>query len=181
MLECVAQRFAPDPVARPFIAEDVSPAAGASGEVLLIHAVGDRTRARDEHDAGLIADAGDEGDQRVVDDQRLRAKAETAHDAAHQAVVVLTVDAGNADAHRVRPHRLLAERLLDHRVKDLLDFEFAVSMEIRAAAASLAEDSAVAVRQVADRLGAAGIDAEHMHAYSLTWRPRWFGEHAFHG
>ena len=53
-----AQREPADPVAAAFVAEDVAPAAGARRLAVGVAAVRDRSRSRDDHDAGRIADAG---------------------------------------------------------------------------------------------------------------------------
>ena len=60
--------------------------------------VRDRAGAGDDDHAGLVAGAGDERHQRVVDDQRLRLEADAAHDAANGVGVVGPIDAGDAQA-----------------------------------------------------------------------------------
>ena len=49
----------------------------------------------------------------------------------------------------------------------LFDLEFALGLQIGAAAPPFADDLAVAVREVAHRLGATGVDAEHIHDQQL--------------
>ena len=58
--------------------------------------------------------------------------------------------------------RALAERFLHHLVEDLLDLELADRLEIGAAAPGLGDHLAAAVGQLADGLGAAGVDADDM-------------------
>ena len=52
-------------------------------------------------------------------------------------------------------------------MEDLLDLELAVRLKVGAAAAAFADDAAIAVGEVTDRLRASGIDAEHIHDQSL--------------
>ena len=79
-----------------------------------VAAVRDRTRAGDDHHARLIARAGDQRDQRIVDDHRPRLESDAPHDAAHGRGVRSPIDAGNAETDRRRPHVALAERLFHH-------------------------------------------------------------------
>ena len=81
---------------------------------------------------------------------------------AHRGRIARPIDAGNPQADRRRHDRPLAERVLHHLIQDLLDLELAHRLQIGAAAARLGNDPPVAVSQLADRLGAAGIDADHV-------------------
>ena len=56
----------------------------------------------------------------------------------------------------------VADGLLHHLMEDLLDLELADRLQVGAAAARFREDLAVLVRELADRLGAAGVDAENV-------------------
>ena len=95
-----------------------------------------------------------------------RLEADAPHDAAHGLGVGLAIDAGDAEADRRRLHIALAERRVHHRVEHLLDLELAGRLQVRAAAARLGDDAAVLVREQADGLGPAGIDAQHVHVDS---------------
>ena len=60
-----------------------------------------------------------------------------------------------------------ADRRFDDRVEHLLDLELAVRLQVGAAAATFADDAAIAIGEVTDGLRASGIDAEHIHDHSL--------------
>ena len=127
-------------------------------------AVGDRTGARDHHHARAGAGAGDQRDQRVVDDQRVRAEAEAPHDVANDAAVVLSRSTPAMPRHTAAGVTCAAVRgLLDHRVEHLLDLELALGLQVGAAGAAFADDAAVGVGEEGDGLRAAGVDAEDMH------------------
>ena len=55
------------------------------------------------------------------------------------------------------------------RVQDLLDLELAVRLQVGAAAAPFADDAALGVGEIAHGFRASGIDAEHIHGYSLCY------------
>ena len=135
------ERLSTDPVARAFVAEHVTPAAGARGKPVLVDAVGNRSGSGNQHDARFIADACDQRHERVVDDQRVRRGSQAPHDAAHDAVVLGAIDAGHAEAHSGRENGAVADGLLDDRMQDLFDFELAVRLQVRAAAAPFADDA----------------------------------------
>ena len=59
--------------------------------------------------------------------------------------------------------RRVADRLLHHLVQHLLDRELARGVQVRAGAARLGDDRPLFVGEQAHRLGAARIDAEHVH------------------
>jgi hypothetical protein len=135
----------------------------------LIDPVRDRSRPCNDHHPGLVANGGDEGNQRVVDDQRAVPEAEATHHRAHDAAVVGPVDAGDADAGRDRKDGAIANRLFDEAVQDFFDFEFAVGVKVGAAAACFRDDGALGVGEITDCLGTSGIDAEDVHASSLCY------------
>ena len=66
------QRFPPDPVPAPLVADHVPPAAGAGRFPAGVVAVRDRAGAGDDDDAGRVLRAGDQRDQRVVHDEDAR-------------------------------------------------------------------------------------------------------------
>jgi hypothetical protein len=99
----------------------------------------------------------------VVDHQRVAAESEPAHDPTHHLVIVSPIDAGDADTGRCRHDRSVAAGLLDQAMQDLLDLQLAMRLQVGAAAAALADDGAARVGEIAHRLRASGIDAEHVH------------------
>ena len=60
---------------------------------------------------------GHQRNQRVVDDQRVIAEAESPHHASDGGGIVITIDAGNAQAHGHRPIGRAVEHLIDHFVQ----------------------------------------------------------------
>ena len=81
--------------------------------------------------------------------------------------IVRPIDAGDAEADRDRAHVERADGLLHHVVEDLLDFELADRLEVRAAAARFGDHRAVLVGEEADGLGAAGVDSEDVEHMQL--------------
>ena len=96
------QRGTADPVAAALVTEHIAPAAGPGRFPARVASVGDRTRARDDHHAGLAGRARLERNQSVVHDQHSGLEPDPAHDAAHRRRVTRPVDAGNAQADRGR-------------------------------------------------------------------------------
>ena len=161
------ERLAADPVAAPLVADDVTPAARAGRFMPRVPAVHDRSGAGDDHDARRVAGAGDQSDERVVDDHGSRLVADAPHDRADRARFVLAVDTGDAQADGGRRDIAIADRRFHHVMQNLLDLELARGVKIRAAAAAFREDVAVLVGEQTHRLRSARIDAENMHAASI--------------
>src|SRR4029079_14974287 len=174
------QRGAADPIAAALVAEHVPPAAGPGRLVPFVPAVGDRSGAGDDDDAGLIGRARFERDERVVDDEHARLVADALHDAADNAGVVRTIDARDAEANGAGDRVAIRQRLLHHFVEDLFHFQIADRLEVGAAAARLREDLSPPVRELADGLRAPGVDAEdvhplcHQYSLRLNWISRGF-------
>lgn len=116
-------------------------------------------------------DAGDQRDQRIVDDEGAGAKTKTAHDAADDEVVFGAVDARDANTHGAQKYRAVANGFFDDAVENLFDFEFAMRLKVGAATPSFSHDRAVGVGEVADRFRASGIDAEDVHTFSIIEVP----------
>ena len=104
-----------------------------------------------------------ERDQRVVDDEHAGLGADASHDAAHDLGVPGPVGAGDAEADRVG-HDVRSSKGVFHDVmEDLLHFELARRLQVGAAAARPRQDDALPVREEANRLRTAGIEAEDMN------------------
>ncbi len=158
------QRLAADPPAAPLIAQDVPPPTGARGASVFVAAVADGPGAGNQHDARpLVAGAGDQRRQRVVDDQHRRLEADAAHDAGDDGVVVRAVDAGDAEADGGRRRPLAGQDAVHHLVEHFLDFELAQRLQVRAGPAGRRTHPSVAVGQQADGLGSSSVDTQHEH------------------
>lgn len=111
-----------------------------------------------------------ERDERIVDDERASLESQPSQNRSHEPRIVRSIDAGNAETERARDDIAVTERLLDDLVQDLLDFELAVRLQVRAATAPFPHDAAVRIGEIGDRLGAAGIDSEDVHLGHLCYR-----------
>ena len=127
-----AQRETANPVAAAFVAEHVAPAAGPRRFALVVAPVRNRSRSRHDDDAGRVADAGLQRDERVVDDENARLVADAAHDAAHDRFVGRAIDARDAEADGRRNDAGALERLFHDRMKDLLERELSGALQVRA-------------------------------------------------
>ena len=130
----------------------MAPAAGARRLAGRAPAVHDRSRPGDDHDTRVVARAGHERDERVVDDEDAGFVADAPHDRPHELRFVGAIDAGNAETDRVGNDgpivgRAIADRLLHHLVEHFLDGELARRMKVRARSARCGDDRAVLVRE----------------------------------
>jgi hypothetical protein len=114
----------PHPPAAALVGQDVAPAARAGRLSALVAAVANRSGPRDQHDAGPVARAGFQRNQRVVHHQHRRFVADAAHDAADDSRILGSIDAA-IPRQMTRGLRLPHHRLLHHLVQDLLDLQFA--------------------------------------------------------
>ena len=91
-------RALPNPPAAALVGEHVAPSTGARRLCLLVSPVADRSRARDDHDAGAVARAGLQRNQRVVDDEHRSFLADAPQDAANDGCVLRAIDPGDTEA-----------------------------------------------------------------------------------
>ena len=105
---------------------------GARAVIASVAAIRDRSRARDDDDARRRGRAGFERDQRVVDDDRARTRADAAHDPGDDDGVFRTIDAGNAETDDGWHDAGRAERLCHHVVENLLDVQLARRLQVGA-------------------------------------------------
>jgi hypothetical protein len=80
----------------------------------------------------------------------------------HHRQVPRPIDAGDAKADSGGDDHAIADRLLHHLVQDLLDFELADRLQVRAAAPCLGQDGAVFSGEKTDRLRSACVQAQHV-------------------
>src|SRR2546423_14614002 len=77
-----SERLPADPVTTALVADDVAPPARARRFAAAVASVYDRSGPGDDHDAGRVAGAGDERDERVVHHEHARFVADAPHDRA---------------------------------------------------------------------------------------------------
>jgi hypothetical protein len=160
----LAHRGVAEPERRALVAEQVAPASRARRLALAVDAVGDRAGAGNQHDAAALGRSGDQSDVGVVDDlDRLVAKAEPAQHGVEQRLVLVAIDAGDAEADR--RHLAVDVERLENLVERLLHRQLAVRHQVGAAAARLAQHHAALVGEQPHRLGAAGVDADDQPAH----------------
>jgi len=156
-------RGSSDPEPAAFVAEEISPPTGTGGTTLGIMSVGNRPGTGDDYDAGLFACSGHQCDQRIVDHNRPRLLADSAHDVPDGLRVSRPIDPSDTQADGVQLDVAVTECLVHHSMQDLLDTELTHHLQIGARRTRLGKDLAAIVREQAHRLRSPCIDAEYVH------------------
>ena len=164
------ERLASNPVAAALVADHVPPAAGARRLTPLVPSVDDRSGSGDDDDARIVAGAGGQGNQRVVDHQDARAMPDPAHDGRDRIGLVLSIDAGNPETDRRRHHRPAVERTGHDLLQDALDRLFPGRMQVGARSAALRHNITTFVGEQADGLRAARVNPQHVHMRAIMLR-----------
>src|SRR5262245_36706243 len=158
-----AQRGPPDPEPATLVAEEIPPSTCARGASAAIASIRNGSCARNDNDTWRVTGTGNECDKRVVDNDHLGLEADSAHDALHRGGVVRSIDPSDAQADGRWPQVVLTDRGVHHLMKDLLDLEFAGSLQVRASATRLADNSPLTVGKQTHRFCAARIYSEDVH------------------
>src|SRR5258706_2672210 len=162
-------------MAAALVPDDRTPSAGASRGSVPIPSVGDGSGPGHDDDTWRGTRAGDERDQRVVDHEDPRARADPPHDRSHHARIVFPIGAGDAQANGGWP-LAIAERRLHDLMKNFFDAELAGFLKVGTGTAALREHFPAFVGKKTNGLRAASVDAEQVHMArshaSLTTYPR---------
>ncbi len=117
---------------------------------------------------GASADARLQRNQRVVDDENPRLVADALHDAADHRLVGRAIDARNAQADGGRPDIPIGDGCFHHRVEHLFERQLSGSLQVGAFFVRGGHQAACVIRQQADGLRAADVDAKNMHSRYIT-------------
>lgn len=157
------KRGAADPEATTLVSQQIAPPACARRPPSRTSPIRNRPGSGDDDHAGVVADAGDERDECVVDDHRGHVRTDSADDIANRVGILLPVSAGNPDADRLRRHSAMGEHVFHEPAKNALDLELSGGAEVGPAAPRFGDHPSALVGQLTDGLGPAGIDADDIH------------------
>jgi hypothetical protein len=157
------QRGATDPEATTLVAEQISPTTRARSASSGVAAIGNGSRARNDHHARCITGTGDKGDKGVVDNDHLCLETDPAHDALYGGGVVRSIDPRDAQTDGRRSQVTLADRRVHDLMEDLLDLEFTRGLQVGTSATRLADDAPVTISEQTHRFCASRIYAEDVH------------------
>ena len=111
---------------------------------------------------GTVFGAGDQRHQRVVHHEGPGHEADPPEDAADDSHVVVAIDPRDAEADRGRHALAIADGGVHDVVQHLLDLQLAGGLQVRARASRLRHNVAIEIGEQAHRLGAAGVDSQHV-------------------
>ena len=149
-----AKRRAPDPEAAAFVADQVSPSAGAGGLCGAVPAIRNRPGSGDDDDAGLVGAPASSATSASLTTSVARLVADPAHDAADGVGIRRPIDAGDTEADRGGRDIMVRHRGFHDAVQHFLDLELPDRLQVRSAAACFGDDVALIVREQTDGLGA---------------------------